>query len=95
MNIVFCMELLITPHFFKKILFFSKAGQLAYMDDFMGYHQVGNPDKSQPAVTLHLYIPPFKKCKIWPNASEASKSSASNMCYYTKYGLRAKCGANI
>ena len=31
----------------------------------MGYHKVGNPCNDQPAVTLHLYCPPFESCRTW------------------------------
>eukprot|EP00816_Leptocylindrus_hargravesii_P007210 CAMPEP_0196801000 /NCGR_PEP_ID=MMETSP1362-20130617/613_1 /TAXON_ID=163516 /ORGANISM="Leptocylindrus danicus, Strain CCMP1856" /LENGTH=195 /DNA_ID=CAMNT_0042171669 /DNA_START=264 /DNA_END=848 /DNA_ORIENTATION=- len=40
-------------------------GAIAYIADWLGYHKIGNPSKSQPAVTLHLYSPPFDSCKIW------------------------------
>eukprot|EP00545_Synedropsis_sp_CCMP1620_P009907 CAMPEP_0119007508 /NCGR_PEP_ID=MMETSP1176-20130426/3057_1 /TAXON_ID=265551 /ORGANISM="Synedropsis recta cf, Strain CCMP1620" /LENGTH=196 /DNA_ID=CAMNT_0006959675 /DNA_START=80 /DNA_END=667 /DNA_ORIENTATION=- len=40
-------------------------GQQAYITDSMGFHKVGNPSMTQPATTLHLYCPPFSKCKIW------------------------------
>jgi len=69
------------------------TNQLAYINDFMGYHQVGNPSRTMPAVTLHLYIPPFQKCKIWLDASKASSPSTSNMCFYTEYGQRVKYSA--
>jgi cysteine dioxygenase len=55
----------------------------------MGYHKVGNPDATLPAVTLHLYCPPFQKCKIWMDPKlQASKSSNACMCYYSEYGVR-------
>ncbi len=36
------------------------AGSMAYIDDRMGYHAVGNPFNS-PAVSLHAYTPGIKK----------------------------------
>ena len=44
----------------------------------MGFHKVGNLSSDQRAVTLHLYSPPFKTCKIWLDPNKASK--ASNCC---------------
>jgi hypothetical protein len=35
---------------------------------------VGNPDRKLPAITLHLYCPPFQKCKIWLNSGGCSSS---------------------
>uniref|UniRef100_A0A7S2W5U3 Cysteine dioxygenase n=1 Tax=Eucampia antarctica TaxID=49252 RepID=A0A7S2W5U3_9STRA len=66
--------------------FVYKTGQLAYITDSMGYHKVGNPSKSQAATTMHLYIPPIQKCKIWLNPSEASTPSTSRMCFHSEYG---------
>eukprot|EP00565_Helicotheca_tamesis_P009087 CAMPEP_0185728490 /NCGR_PEP_ID=MMETSP1171-20130828/3812_1 /TAXON_ID=374046 /ORGANISM="Helicotheca tamensis, Strain CCMP826" /LENGTH=246 /DNA_ID=CAMNT_0028397205 /DNA_START=124 /DNA_END=864 /DNA_ORIENTATION=- len=63
-------------------------GQLAYIDDFMGYHKVGNPSETVPAVTLHLYCPPFDKCKIWLDPDHASKPSVSHVCYHSQFGCR-------
>lgn len=36
------------------------AGSMAYIDDKMGYHAVGNPFNS-PAISLHVYTPGIKK----------------------------------
>lgn len=35
---------------------------------------MGNPDPKLPAITLHLYCPPFQKCKIWLNSGGSSSS---------------------
>jgi len=50
-------------------------GAIAYIADWLGYHKIGNPSKSQPAVTLHLYSPPlpFDSCKIWLDPSKATR----------------------
>ena len=37
----------------------------AYIDDSLGLHKIGNPCPDVGAVTLHLYTPPFKSCKVW------------------------------
>lgn len=61
-------------------------GQVAFIDDSMGLHSVGNPSASLPAITLHLYSPPFEKCKIW--LDERHKPSTSLMCNYTEHGSK-------
>mmetsp|Transcript_9581 Transcript_9581/g.14027 ORF Transcript_9581/g.14027 Transcript_9581/m.14027 type:complete len:222 (+) Transcript_9581:75-740(+) len=61
-------------------------GENAYIDDFIGYHKVGNPSSSQRAVTLHLYSPPIEKCNIWFDPSNASKPTKSCVCYHSEYG---------
>lgn len=63
-----------------------QEGQQAYITDTMGFHKVGNPSLTQRAMTLHLYCPPFSKCKIWMDPTCASRSSCSNVCFHSEYG---------
>lgn len=69
----------VLPHYFIE-------GQQAFIQDSMGYHKVGNPCPSQPAITLHLYCPPFQQCKIWLDPSSGT-CSRSNVCYHSEYGI--------
>jgi predicted metal-dependent enzyme (double-stranded beta helix superfamily) len=59
-----------------------------FMNNYIGYHKVGNPSDTQPAVTLHLYCPPVQKCTIWLDPTDASRPSTAIMCNYTEYGVR-------
>jgi cysteine dioxygenase len=63
----------------------TPEGDSAYIQDSMGYHKVGNPSQTIPAISLHLYCPPFSKCKIWMDANQ-TKPSQSCVCYYSEYG---------
>lgn len=45
-------------------------GQVAFIQDSIGLHKVGNPSAITPAVTLHLYSPPFQDCRVWVDDSE-------------------------
>jgi len=65
-----------------------REGQLAFIEDSMGYHKVGNPSSTVPAVTMHLYSPPFQACKIWLDPDHASRPSRSCVCYYSEYGKK-------
>mmetsp|Transcript_19905 Transcript_19905/g.56333 ORF Transcript_19905/g.56333 Transcript_19905/m.56333 type:complete len:343 (+) Transcript_19905:279-1307(+) len=60
--------------------------QLAYITDSMGYHKVGNPSESTPAVTLHLYSPPFSRCQTWASESSAPKLNHCASKYDTEFG---------
>lgn len=63
--------------------------ELAYIRDSMGYHKVGNPSLTKRSITLHLYCPPFDKCRIWFNEGDTSSSmcsSSSVCCYHSQYG---------
>ncbi len=42
----------------------AREGDVAYMDDYVGLHKIGNPSPSVGAVTLHLYTPPYQTCKV-------------------------------
>lgn len=60
-------------------------GEISHIADWMGYHKVGNPHISKPAVTLHLYSPPFESCNVWLN-EKSTRSSRSKITYDTVYG---------
>ncbi len=42
----------------------ATAGSITFMNDDIGLHKIGNPSKELGAVSLHLYTPPFKTCKV-------------------------------
>ena len=46
------------------------------MHDAKGYHKIGNPGDT-PAVTLHVYSPPFKA------ASKVNMDGSKELCYIT------------
>lgn len=52
--------------------FEGQEGDVAYMDDFVGLHKIGNPSKDVGAVTLHLYTPPYSLCKVMLNYSSSN-----------------------
>ena len=37
---------------------------VTYMSDELGLHRVENTSHSNPAVSLHLYSPPFQSCQV-------------------------------
>ncbi len=51
------------------------------------YFKVGNPSDDTIALSMHLYSPPFNKCKIWMD-QDASSSTIARMCNYSEYGHR-------
>ena len=53
------------------------AGQLAFINDSIGLHKIGNPSKTVPAVTLHLYSPPFQECRVWMEKADSNDGSSS------------------
>lgn len=41
-----------------------KAGLTSFMADDIGLHKIGNPHPTEGAMSLHLYVPPFRQCKV-------------------------------
>jgi len=42
---------------------YIKKGDINWIHDSMGVHQVSNPSSTERAVTLHFYHPPYNVCK--------------------------------
>jgi cysteine dioxygenase len=52
-------------------------GLTSFMSDEVGLHKIGNPHPTEGAMSLHLYVPPFRKCKVRPGCC----CGALDMCY--------------
>lgn len=63
---------------------------VTYMDDSLGLHKVGNPNLTVDAISMHLYSPPYEKCRVWFDTEDADKSSVSVANYYTEYGEKVE-----
>lgn len=61
-------------------------GGVLYMNDSIGYHKVGNPSTLVDAITLHVYSPPFEKCRIWLDVDKPPSTAVS--CYYSEFGRK-------
>lgn len=62
-----------------------RGGTVTYMDNSIGYHKVGNAGNI-PAVTLHLYTPPYHSCKVWASPENYSNWFEGCVTYYSEYG---------
>jgi hypothetical protein len=60
------------------------------MNNDIGLHKIGNPNKEAGAVSLHFYTPPFKTCKVWSSTGVGSlnASETGNIGYFSVKGLR-------
>lgn len=47
---------------------------VSYMNDTLGLHQIINPSNDEPAVSLHIYSPPFRQCQIFQPVSGEAKT---------------------
>jgi len=50
-----------------------REGDIAYMDDSMGFHTLHNATDHR-AISLHLYVAPIEECRIYDNENEAFKN---------------------
>ena len=58
----------------------SKANQVTYMKDFMGFHSLENVSNTR-SMTLHLYAKPIRKCNIFNENSKAFEET--KLSYHT------------
>jgi cysteine dioxygenase len=72
----------------SQVKFFNE-GQVSYMHDSIGLHKIGNPCKDIGSVTLHLYTPPFKSCRVWSEAGSLSSGLVVKPCYFSVSGHRS------
>ncbi|XP_063977791.1 cysteine dioxygenase type 1 [Diachasmimorpha longicaudata] len=59
---------------------------ICYINDSMGLHRVENPSAINPAVSLHLYSPPFSTCSIFNQ--KTGQRMPSKVTFWSKYGER-------
>jgi len=63
-----------------------KLNDTAYINDGIALHRVENPSHTDPAVSLHLYIPPYHECTIFDDRT--SKQGKATVTFYTRFGKR-------
>lgn len=61
-----------------------KPDDVTYMSDELGLHRVENTSHSNPAVSLHLYSPPFQSCQMFDERT--GKALRCPMTFWSKYG---------
>ncbi|KAH8023709.1 hypothetical protein HPB51_015249 [Rhipicephalus microplus] len=63
-----------------------QLNSVAYINDSLGLHRVENPSHCEPAVSLHLYCPPFEECSMFDQRT--GHRSKSKVTFWSKYGQR-------
>ncbi|XP_043680559.1 cysteine dioxygenase type 1 [Vespula pensylvanica] len=58
--------------------------EICYINDSLGLHRVENPSTVNPAVSLHLYSPPFSTCSVFNK--QTGRRSACTVTFWSKYG---------
>eukprot|EP00968_Pinguiococcus_pyrenoidosus_P010989 scaffold876_cov243-Pinguiococcus_pyrenoidosus.AAC.48 len=62
------------------------SGDVAFVDDCVGFHSIGNPSDTAGAMTLHLYSPPFEHCRAWPDKNDARNVCHPAMTFHSAFG---------
>lgn len=69
----------------------SDAPSVIYIHDSIGLHKVGAAEG--PAMTLHLYAPPFRTCSVWlDERGPASTPLTPAVTYHSEYGTLVDYG---
>jgi len=65
---------------------------VVYINDSLGLHRVENPSHTDPAVSLHLYCPPFDTCHMFDQRT--GKKTSVKITFWSKFGERVPTIAN-
>ncbi|KAI9097149.1 RmlC-like cupin domain-containing protein [Phlyctochytrium arcticum] len=58
-----------------------KTNNVAYIHDKIGLHRISNPSETRPAISLHLYSPPFEYCKTFCESTGQARKSGRCVFY--------------
>lgn len=61
-----------------------RVNEICYINDSLGLHRVENPSTVNPAVSLHLYSPPFSTCSVFNK--QTGRRSTCKVTFWSKYG---------
>jgi len=65
---------------------------VCYINDSMGLHRVENPSHVEPAVSLHLYSPPFSSCSMFDQRT--GHRTKCQVTFWSKYGEKVQVISN-
>lgn len=61
-----------------------RVNDICYINDSIGLHRVENPSTANPAVSLHLYSPPFSTCSVFNK--QTGRRTLCKVTFWSKYG---------
>jgi len=61
-----------------------ELNEVAYINDSIGLHRVENLSNVNPAVTLHLYSPPYSSCHVFNELT--GHSTLAKVTFWSKFG---------
>ncbi|CAG0898522.1 unnamed protein product [Darwinula stevensoni] len=63
-----------------------KTNEVVYINDEQGLHRVENASHTQPAVSLHLYCPPFDACHAFDQRT--GHKTMNKVTFWSAFGKR-------
>lgn len=63
-----------------------QVNDVCYINDTIGLHRMENPSTTEPAVSLHLYSPPYSSCNAFDK--QTGKRTPCKVTFWSKYGMR-------
>ncbi|XP_017783103.1 PREDICTED: cysteine dioxygenase type 1 [Nicrophorus vespilloides] len=63
-----------------------KENSVCYINDEQGLHRVENVSHTDPAISLHLYSPPFDTCHMFDK--KTGRKTASKVTFWSMYGKK-------
>lgn len=67
------------------------TNDVAYISDQVGMHRIANASHTIPAVSLHLYSPPYQKCKSYCDVTGTARCSGK-IAFHSVEGVRTPMG---
>lgn len=61
-----------------------ELNEVAYINDSIGLHRVENLSNINPAVSLHLYCPPYSNCHVFNELT--GQSTLTKVTFWSKFG---------
>ncbi|PSN36272.1 Cysteine dioxygenase type 1 [Blattella germanica] len=58
--------------------------EVCYINDSLGLHRIENPSNIDPAVSLHLYCPPFDSCNVFNQRT--GQRTPCKVTFWSKFG---------
>ncbi|GMR56102.1 hypothetical protein PMAYCL1PPCAC_26297, partial [Pristionchus mayeri] len=66
----------------------AKMDEVTHIDDSIGLHRMENPSHSEPAISLHIYYPPYDECRLFDQRT--SKTHIGKVTFWSEYGVLTK-----
>ncbi|KAG8034005.1 hypothetical protein G9C98_008486 [Cotesia typhae] len=63
-----------------------QTNDVCYINDSIGLHRMENPSKTEPAVSLHLYSPPYSSCNAFDR--QTGNRTPCKVTFWSKYGMK-------